>query len=288
MANFYTRFRAYQLQCSGASFSYAVDGNFLLIEARYNECNRRNILEEMQLAGCQKITKLHITSWDVDHCNPTELTNILIELKPAFIEYPGYEPDSDSGKDCKKMIINYIAQSPIAQGCAFSPTYINTLPLAEEKKYTDIVYNPREASAKVNDNSVVKLFRKGRFSVLSLGDCESGTIRDRLASDTILQSETDVMLVAHHGADNGFTTLDFVKAIRPKIAICACDWNNRYGHVEPMVRNVFLETNIPLFTTKSGDVIVVCGTDNNAMVYNLNGNNTKVENKKTFRPKMLI
>ena len=74
-----TRFRAYQLGEKGASFSLAVDNDFTLIEARLNDCNRSNVINEMRIVGAQRISLLHITSWDVDHCNPDELCNILVE-----------------------------------------------------------------------------------------------------------------------------------------------------------------------------------------------------------------
>ena len=42
----------------------------------------------------------------------------------------------------------------------------------------------------------------------------------------IIANEVDVLILAHHGADNGFTTTDFLRAVNPKVAICACDWDN--------------------------------------------------------------
>ena len=86
-----TRFRAYQLGVKGASFSLAVDDDYTLIEARLNDCNRANVFNEMRIAGAKSISLLHITSWDVDHCNPKELHDILCYLKPQRIQYPGYQ-----------------------------------------------------------------------------------------------------------------------------------------------------------------------------------------------------
>lgn len=44
-----TRFRAYQLGDKGSSFSYSVDGNFTLIEARLNQTNDPSICDEMNI-----------------------------------------------------------------------------------------------------------------------------------------------------------------------------------------------------------------------------------------------
>lgn len=62
-----TRFRAYQLGSKGSSFSYSVDNHFTLIEARYNDINKKSIQFELKKIGVQYIDCLHITSWD-DHC----------------------------------------------------------------------------------------------------------------------------------------------------------------------------------------------------------------------------
>lgn len=65
----------------------------------------------MRIAGAKSISLLHITSWDVDHCNPNELCDILCYLKPQRIQYPGYQPDSDGGRDSLKMINDYLYQN---------------------------------------------------------------------------------------------------------------------------------------------------------------------------------
>lgn len=57
-----TRFRAYQLGDKGSSFSYSVDGNFTLIEARLNQTNGPSICDEMDIIGANNIDTLHITS----------------------------------------------------------------------------------------------------------------------------------------------------------------------------------------------------------------------------------
>ena len=136
-----TRFRAYQLGVKGASFSLAVDDDFTLIEARLKDSNRANVFKEMRIAGAKSISLLHITSWDVDHCNPDELCDILCYLKPQRIQYPGYQPDSDGGRDSLKMINDYLHQKQILAG-AISPEYVNSLDAGESAKYSTIVYNP--------------------------------------------------------------------------------------------------------------------------------------------------
>src|SRR5207245_2484665 len=99
MKSVITRFRAYQLGCAGSSFSYFANGRFTLIEARLNDTNKDSVIQEMALCGVEIAHCLHITSWDSDHCSPSELPLVLQTLLPEKIECPGYEPSSDGGKE---------------------------------------------------------------------------------------------------------------------------------------------------------------------------------------------
>ena len=71
----------------------------------------------------------------------------------------------------------------------------------------------------------------------------------------IIANEVDVLILAHHGADNGFTSTDFLKTVNPKVAICACDWDNMYSHPAPAVRSMLSNLNIKYYSTKAGDII---------------------------------
>ena len=103
----YTRFRAYQLGEEGSSFSLSVDNYFTLIEAKVNSINVEHINWELQLLRKETIDTLHITSWDADHCDEASLNYILKCLNPAIIEFPGYVPDTETGKKCLNLINNY-------------------------------------------------------------------------------------------------------------------------------------------------------------------------------------
>ena len=284
-----TRFRAYQLGEKGSSFSYSVDNHFTLIEGRFNEVNKANVLYEMKLAGATRVSCLHITSWDEDHCKEAELRCILSELRPLRIEYPGYEPDTDCGKACKKLIQNYCVRNA-AVSIIVTPDYINGLTAGQNRQYNNVMYNPKEDHTSHNDNSLVKLFRQGRFTLLSLGDCQSNEIAKTIEGCSIATTEVDVMILAHHGADNGFTTEEFVNKINPKVAICSSNYDNQFEHPRQEVRNILYnhEPTIPLYTTKTGDVVITCNEDNVVHVYNLISNNTKISSQMTFSPKFTV
>lgn len=216
-----TRFRAYQLGNAGSSFSYFNGSQFTLIEARYNETNSPSIISEMEICGVTELAVLHITSWDQDHCSAAQLKEIIEQLKPKKIEYPGYSPHTESGSACLEIIKEF---KKSMEAVAVTPKYIDGLNKAKDYGYRDILYHPKFLSAdSSNDNSTVKLFRSGSINVLSLGDVESTQISSGIKSYRSIKNEVDVMILAHHGADNGFTTSSFLKRVRPTIAIASAD-----------------------------------------------------------------
>lgn len=87
-----TRFRAYQLDNEGSSFSYFDGTTFTLIEARLTDLNRPRVDKELEICGLKRVGCLHVTSWDVDHCKEAELEEILNRYQPARIEYPATCP----------------------------------------------------------------------------------------------------------------------------------------------------------------------------------------------------
>lgn len=281
-----TRFRAYQLGECGSSFSYTVDNHITLIEARYNDVNNENVISEVLLTGKEHIDCLHITSWDEDHCKSEELAVILRSLLPSRIECPGYLPDTDCGKESIKLIDEYWKQHKNITLKCYTPDYISGLSSGNELGYNDIIYNPITIGENNNDNSVVKLFRQGRFTVLSLGDCEDSAIAQRIMACKIASTEVDVLILAHHGADNGFTTKEFIDKIAPKVAICSSNYDNKFDHPRQEIRDILYEADVPLFTTKTGDVIINCQNGTIATVSNYIGNNEILNSKMKFVTKL--
>jgi len=252
-----TRFRAYQLGSAGASFSYFSGDKFVLIEARYTETNAASIEAEMRACGVETISTLHITSWDQDHCSPSQLEEIIERFSPKKIQYPGYVPHTSSGKSSLAIIEAYKTQATKPRVVGITPEYIERLDEAPSYGYRDILYWPKEIDPdNANNNSTVKQFRSGSFNVLSLGDVESTNISSFMRRCRTVNSEVDVMIMAHHGADNGFTTSAFLKNVRPTLAIATSNYSNQFDHPKPKIRELLHKNKVRLFTTKTGDVIV--------------------------------
>lgn len=278
-----TRFRAYQLGNAGSSFSYFDGTAFTLIEARYTDINAATIAAELAICKKSSIDTLHITSWDQDHCSPSQLEEIIEKFSPTKIEYPGYDPHTDSGKT-SLAIIKAVkkAAKKNTRIVRIDPEYIYSLDAAQDYGYKDIIYHPKVIeSDNSNNNSTVKQLRSGSFNVLSLGDVESENIAAGLRRMKSINREVDVMILAHHGADNGFTTSSFLKTVRPTVAIATADYANKFEHPKQEIRNLLHKNEIQLFTTKTGDVIIfsTAGHRGHFRVVNLKAGSTEISSQ---------
>lgn len=85
----------------------------------------------------------------------------------------------------------------------------------------------------VNNASVVNRLEFNRFSALFMGDME-------LNAQTQLISQlqkTTVIKIAHHGSSNGVNE-NFLKIVRPAVAIISAGKNNKYGHPTAIAINL--------------------------------------------------
>ena len=291
-----TRFRAYQLDKAGSPMSYYDGSTFTLIEAILDSKNWPTLYRELYYCkDVKKIDTLHITSWDGDHCCEKDLRNILIEFNPTVIEYPKYEPHTENGRKCLSIILEYVHKHTDTYAHRLDPAYIRSLNNAQPWGTNNIIYNTGEYATS-NDNSSVKFFRSGKFNVLSLGDIDSSEIANSLMKNNILRNEVDILILSHHGAAKGVNTDEFIKAIKPRVAICTSDFGNEYEHPKQSVRDMLTNNNIPLYTTKTGDIIIESTFKNDPFlirlgyrvplnaytVHNLQSNSTEVSSSKSF------
>ena len=284
-----TRFRGYQLGIAGSSFSYCAGNKFTLIEAMATELSQPHLLAELDACGKDTIDTLHITSWDQDHCSATGLDWVLENLLPSRIETPGYSPHTDCSKKCAAMIAAYRAKwgkkNVSVSIRPIDPPYIRSLEVAAALGYREVFYHPRQLGEKSNDNSTVKFFRAGCFNVLSLGDVEDLAIAAHLRRCKTLCREVDIMILAHHGANNGFTTKKLLKALSPKVAVCSSNYDNNFDHPKQEIRDLLFEQGIDLYTTKTGDFIFesIGSHTMDYQVTNLIADSTKESSTKKFR-----
>jgi len=290
MMDFETKFRAFQLDSPGSLFSYYKPDEYTLIEARIPHKGIETLWEDLKLHGKEFIDTLHITSWDTDHCNFDDLTQIINRLRPQRIEIPCYIPESEDAKLCRGLLLKYdhIHQKYVHNVFVIDKKYIGQLPYASALGTNDVVYESMYDCECKNDMSLIKLFRSAGFNVISLGDCECEDIANELCTRSFIKTEIDILILPHHGAHNGFITNKFLKTLKPRIAICSSNHGNQYDHPRQEIRDLLYFNSIPLFTTKTGDIIIFQRKESEqANLVNLLNDNTKLGAETTFVPKRL-
>jgi competence protein ComEC len=283
-----TKFRAFQLNSHGSLFSFYKSNTYNLIEARIPKGGIGVLQADLEIHNKQTIDVLHITSWDTDHCCYDDLVQILNHFRPATIEVPDYTPESEESKLSRSVIMKYddIHQQYIHNVKVISKEYIKSLSNAQSKDTSNVVFESSYNSDCKNDMSLIKLFRSLGFNVLSLGDCESADIANRLMDHSIIIEEVDVLILPHHGADNGFITEVFLRKVNPKIAVCSSNYDNQYDHPRQEIRNLLYEKGICLYTTKTGDIVIYHERGKtNSLAINLIAESTKISSQKVFTPK---
>lgn len=95
-----------------------------------------------------------------------------------------------------------------------------------------------------NDNSLVFLMRYHDLSFLFTGDISKKTEMEIIRKEFF---SADVLKVSHHGSKTG-TSLEFLKAVNPEIAVIST--NGMYNHPASEVTDLLKQFNIAIFSTK--------------------------------------
>ncbi|HZS38963.1 MAG TPA: ComEC/Rec2 family competence protein [Polyangia bacterium] len=111
----------------------------------------------------------------------------------------------------------------------------------------------------VNSNSVVARLDWRRLSVLFAADAEAPAERWLLAERTRLRAR--VLKVAHHGSRYS-STLRFLRAVAPEIAVVSCGAGNDYGHPHPLALRRLAQVGARVYRTdERGDVLLTSDGD---------------------------
>ena len=97
-----------------------------------------------------------------------------------------------------------------------------------------------------NANSIVVRLDYGNFSMLLAGDAEEQTEHRLLTKELDLQAR--VLKIGHHGSKYASSS-DFLKRVKPEIAIVSCGAWNRYGHPSQAVLDRLKGANVKLYRT---------------------------------------
>ena len=98
----------------------------------------------------------------------------------------------------------------------------------------------------MNDNSIVAKFEAYNFSILFTGDASEKIEKELIKEKINLKS--DILKVSHHGSKTG-TSEEFLKSVKPKIALIGVGENNKFGHPTKDVIKRLTENKIKIYRT---------------------------------------
>lgn len=123
----------------------------------------------------------------------------------------------------------------------------------------------------LNENSVVLQFTYGQTTFLLMGDSGADTEAALLSAGLPLKA--DILKVGHHASTSG-STLAFLNAVQPKIALYSAGINNQYGHPAPQTIAALVTVGATVYgTDKNGTISIkvdlngyTINTDQNVVV----------------------
>ncbi|WP_301107370.1 MBL fold metallo-hydrolase [Sporosarcina sp.] len=116
------------------------------------------------------------------------------------------------------------------------------------------VFNPDEINGNVHEGSISLKLTYGDISFLFTGDAEAQTEQKMINSGYDLKA--DFLQLGHHGSKTS-TSIPFLEAVNPKVAIISAGKDSQYGHPHEEVVSRIAEKGIELYETSVHGSIVV-------------------------------
>lgn len=167
-----------------------------------------------------KVDYVLISHFDTDHCGG--ILTIMEKVKVKNIIISEQAEHSENYERFKKLMIHKkIRLIEVKKG--------DKIKIGRYSEFKILFPTSRLLSENpLNNNSIVAQFNYNNFKMLFTGDIE------KLAEQQILKAEkaeirADILKVAHHGSKTS-SIPEFIKAVRPKIALIGVGKNNTFGH----------------------------------------------------------
>ena len=109
----------------------------------------------------------------------------------------------------------------------------------------------------MNNNSIVGRLSYGNFSMLFTGDAEKEEEQSILSSGAAVKST--VLKVGHHGSKTS-STVEFLKAVSPELALISVGAGNSYGLPKEITLKHLKELHIPYLRTDQQGTITITTT----------------------------
>lgn len=167
-----------------------------------------------------KIDYVLISHFDTDHCGG--ILTIMEKVKVKNIIISEQAEHSENYERFKKLMIHKkIRLIEVKKG--------DKIKIGRYSEFKILFPTSRLLSENpLNNNSIVAQFNYNNFKMLFTGDIEKLTEQQILKAEKA-EIRADILKVAHHGSKTS-SIPEFIKAVKPKIALIGVGKNNTFGH----------------------------------------------------------
>lgn len=172
---------------------------------------------------CTRLEAVLVTHWDLDHRGGLEA--VFARLPVGTLLY-GHPPQDDS------------VQAKFDNFCRLASNGCKSVLSGQNLSYLhgvqwQALFTGADSLPDANETSVVSRLSDPHGSLLVAGDLDS-LGEQALAAIHGSDLNSNLLLISHHGSA-GSSSLAWLGAVRPKLAIAQAGRNNRYGHPSPSV-----------------------------------------------------
>lgn len=218
------------------------DFNILIDAGDRSRSGVKDVADYLHRIGVENIDLLILTHPHADHIGqaPDILSNFLVNE----VWMSGYEHSTHTFEKVLDAILE-------------SDTDYYEPRTGESFKYGELVLevlNPSKIGSNLHATNIVVRAVYGDIVFLFTGDAERRTEMDILERD--LQVQAQILQLGHHGSRTS-SSLDFLLAVQPEVAIYSAGSDNDYGHPHAEVINRLRILEVPVYGTDVNDTIVV-------------------------------
>lgn len=200
----------------------------------------------------RKITLLDyvvISHFDTDHCGGILYLMEHIKVKNIIISKQGKE--SGNYNKFKNIVLDKgISVIFVKKGDKIK---------IDNETYMDILFpgNNLISDNILNNNSIVTKICYNNFSILFTGDVEEIAENEICSQyNTTNKLKANILKVAHHGSKTS-STAEFIKMVKPQIALIGVGEKNKFGHPNDGVIQRLKNMNTKIYRTdKMGEIVI--------------------------------
>lgn len=198
--------------------------------------------------GYTSIDYIFISHFDQDHVGG--ILSILEEIKVGQVIVTKQSENSENYQKFLEQVENKkIKVRKVKKGDRL---------VIERNVFFDILWPQEEqiSDNPLNNNSMVAKLQYFEFSMLFTGDIEKIAEQQILEVTTSEYLRADILKVAHHGS-NTSSIDEFIKEVKPKIALIGVGENNNFGHPADEVIDRFQAIKTEIYRTdKMGEIVL--------------------------------